>query len=90
MIHGVEFDRFVSYHVRNALDHHKAIIACMLGCTDMLDLYCEKSLDKLRNISFIPIDHCKDALSLKKIIKNSDSDYDNDRILYALLSVDER
>ena len=56
----------------------------------LLDLYCEKSLDNLRNISFIPIDNCKDALSLKRIIKDSDSEYDNDDSLYALLSVDER
>ena len=35
MIHDVEYDRLVSHHVRNALDHHEAIIACMLGCTDM-------------------------------------------------------
>ena len=36
LIHDVEYDRLVSHHVRNALDHHhEAIIACMLGCTDM-------------------------------------------------------
>ena len=36
LIHDVEYDRLVSHHVRNELDHHhEAILACMLGCTDM-------------------------------------------------------
>ncbi len=35
LIHDVEYDRLVSHHAGNALDHHEAIIACMLGYTDM-------------------------------------------------------
>ena len=38
LIYDVEYDRLVSHHVRNALDHHEAIIACMLGYTDMYEV----------------------------------------------------
>ena len=38
MIHNVEYDRLVSHHVRNALDHHETIIACMLGSIDMYEV----------------------------------------------------
>jgi len=34
LIHDVQYDRLVS-HVRDALNRHKAVIACMLGCIDM-------------------------------------------------------